>query len=45
MNNNPTQLVIGPGNIGKKAPIIPKMIKKAPNRSRTRSMDLFVVTI
>jgi hypothetical protein len=26
-------------------PIIPRIIKKTPNRSRRRSIDLFVVTI
>ena len=30
---------------GIKEPIIPRIIKKTPNRSRRRSMDLLVVTI
>jgi hypothetical protein len=36
---------MGPGNTGIKEPIIPRIIKKTPNRSRRRSMDLRVVTI
>jgi hypothetical protein len=36
---------MGPGNTGIKEPIIPRIIKKTPNRSRRRSMDLLVVTI
>ena len=36
---------MGPGNTGMNEPIIPRIIKKTPNRSRRRSMDLLVVTI
>ena len=36
---------MGPGNTGIKEPIIPRIIKKTPNRSRRRSIDLLVVTI
>ena len=36
---------MGPGSTGMNEPIIPRIIKKTPNRSRRRSMDLLVVTI
>jgi hypothetical protein len=36
---------MGPGNTGMNEPIIPRIIKKTPNRSRRRSMDLLVDTI
>ena len=36
---------MGPGNTGMNEPIIPRIIKKTPNRSRRRSMDLLVVII
>jgi hypothetical protein len=40
-NSKPTQLVSGPGNTGKKDPIIPKQTKTKPKSSKNISIVIF----
>jgi hypothetical protein len=41
-SNSPTQLVIGPGRIGKKLPIMPNAINKAAIKSKRISINVFL---